>query len=193
MTFPTLYVIRHGECVHNVERRVMAQSDSALTALGREQARANGRLLKEIAADLPALDFVASPLHRSCVTMELLREAAGLDKLAYRCDRRLMEIDFGDQTGLTYEEIDSAGEGRFGAGNWDYVRPNGESLAMVHARIGAFLKEISRDAVLVTHAGPLRMIRMHALGLTRGEALDYHPRNAGIMRLSAGSEAFFGE
>ena len=185
---PALYVVRHGECVHNVEGRVAAQNDSALTPRGREQARENGRLLRELVPDLAALDFVTSPLHRAGVTMELLREAAGLDPLSYRTDRRLMEIDMGDDTWKRPGEI-----GHFGAAYWDYVRPNGESMAMVHARVAAFLDGLTRDAVLVTHAGPARMIRMQVLGLPRQEALDYHPPNAGIMRLSGGSETYFGE
>src|SRR6185312_7840971 len=137
--------------------------------------------------DLAALDFVASPLHRACATMELLREAAGLDALAYRADRRLMEIDMGDDTWKFPKEIC-----HFGAEYWDHVRPGGESMAMVRARIGRFLAGLERDAVLVTHAGPARMIRMHLLGLARQAALDYHPPNAGIMRLCAGIETAFG-
>lgn len=183
-----LYVVRHGECRHNVEHRIVAQNDSPLTARGREQARANGRLLKELADGLAAFDFVASPLHRACVTMELVREAAGLAPLDYRADRRLMEIDMGDDSGKRLEEVT-----HFGAEHWDYVRPGGESMAMVHTRVGAFLAELSGDAVVVTHAGPLRMIRAHLLGLSRQQALDYRPSNAGIMRLSAGTEATFGE
>lgn len=184
----TLYVIRHGECEHNVEGRIAAQNDSPLTARGREQARANGRLLKALAGDLPALDFFASPLHRACVTMELLREAAGLPPSHYRTERRLMEIDMGDDTWKKVRDVS-----HFGAAHWDYVRPNGESMAMVHARVGAFLQTLRSDAVLVTHAGPLRMIRSHLLGLTREAALDYHPPNAGIVRLCGGSETYFGE
>ena len=192
MTGQTLYLVRHGECVHNVERRVAAQDDSPLTALGRKQAMENGSVLKSLADDLATLDYVASPLHRACVTMEILRAAAGLPPAAYRADRRLMEMDFGEDTGKTYDEID-AGPGRFGAQNWDYVRPGGESLAMLHARIGPFLASLTRDALVVTHAGPLRMIRAHRLGLSREAALAYHPPNAGIVRLSAGAETVFGD
>lgn len=184
----TLYVIRHGECAHNVEHRIAAQNDSGLTARGREQARANGRLLKELADDLSGLDFFASSLHRACATMELVRDAAGLQADGYVADRRLMEIDMGDDTWKRASEVD-----HFGAAHWDYVRPNGESMAMVHARVGAFLGELARDAVIVTHAGPFRLIRAHLLGLSREAALEYHPPNAGIMRLSAGTETYFGE
>jgi len=184
----TLHVIRHGECEHNIAGRIAGQNDTPLTQRGREQARANGRLLRDLCVDLDAADFFASPLHRASATMELLREAAGLAPSGYRADRRLMEIDFGDQTGLPIRQA-----GPYGAAHWDHVRPNGESLAMVHARIGAFLSGLARDAVIVTHAGPLRMIRAHLLGLSREATLDYHPPNAGIMRLSGGSEAWFGD
>jgi broad specificity phosphatase PhoE len=184
----TLYLVRHGQCRHNAEHRIAAQNDSPLTPLGREQARANGRLLKSLAGDLSAFEFAASSLHRCCATMELLREAAGLDPFDYLADRRLMEIDMGNDTWLAGRTLTN-----LGAAHWDYVRPDGESMAQVHARVGAFLSGLTRDAVLVTHEGPLRMIRMHVLGLARQEALDYRPPNAGIMRLSAGSEAFFGE
>lgn len=184
----TLFVLRHGECEHNVEGRVAAQNDSALTARGREQARANGVLLAALAGELSRYDFVASPLHRACATMELAREAAGVPPTAYAADRRLMEIDMGDDTWKFPREI-----GHFGAQYWDHVRPRGESMAMVHERVGRFLEGLARDTVIVTHAGPLRMIRMHLLGLSRQAALDHHPPNAGIMRWSAGTEAYFGE
>jgi probable phosphoglycerate mutase len=85
----TLFVIRHGECEHNIAKRAASWDDSPLTAIGREQARSNGRLLKEIAGDLSGFDFFASPIHRTCNTMELVREAAGLPPTGYRADRRL--------------------------------------------------------------------------------------------------------
>ena len=53
-----LYVIRHGECEHNAAGWVAGHDDSPLTTQGREQARANGRLLREIAraiSDAPRL------------------------------------------------------------------------------------------------------------------------------------------
>jgi len=47
----TLYVLRHGECEHNVEGRFASHDDSPLTASGREQARSNGRLLRDLAGN----------------------------------------------------------------------------------------------------------------------------------------------
>jgi broad specificity phosphatase PhoE len=188
----TLYLVRHGECEHNLHRRIGAQDDTPLTELGRQQARANGRLFKEMGLDFAALDFIASPLHRACATMELLRAEAGLPAAGYRADRRLMEIDFGDDTGKTIREVAERTVGGFGEANWDYVRHNGESVAMAYARVGRFLETLTRDALIVTHAGVIRLIRGHVLGLSRADTLEYHPLNTGFLRLSAGTEAAFG-
>ena len=63
---------------------------------------------------------------------------------------------------------------------------------MVYARVGRFLATLTRDAVIVTHALPAEMIRAHALGLSPEQAMGYHMPNAGLLRLSMGTEALFG-
>jgi probable phosphoglycerate mutase len=127
------------------------------------------------------------------MTMELVREAAGLASTGYLADRRLMEIDFGDHTWMTRAEIDSDAQARFLADPWNYRRPNGESQAMLFERTGRFLQTLSRDAVIVTHAWSARMIRSHTLGLPPEVTVRYDAPHAGILRLSQGTEAAFGE
>lgn len=191
----TLYVIRHGECEHNVAGRAASWDDSPLTATGRAQARNNGHLLKEVVGDLSGFDFFASPIHRTCNTMELVREGAGLPPTGYRADHRLMEIHFGDHTWMTREEIaalDPQLPGLDDKDDWDYVRPNGESWAGLHERVGRFLPTLKRHAVIVTHYGPARAIRAHYLGLSSMQTKSYKPPHAGIMRLASGTEAYFG-
>jgi broad specificity phosphatase PhoE len=189
----TLYVVRHGECEHNVTGRAASQNDSPLTERGREQARANGRLLKELASPLERFRFYASPLHRTCMTMEIVRDAAELPSTGYLADRRLMEIDFGDHTWMTRAEIDPDAQAHFLADPWNYTRPNGESQAMLFARVGRFLQTLSGDAVIVTHAWSARMIRSHYLGLPPEVTVRYDAPHAGILRLSEGTEAAFGD
>ena len=189
----TLYVIRHGECEHNVAGRVAGQNDSPLTATGRMQARANGTLLAQVAGDLSSFGFFASPQHRAASTMELVREGAGLSANEYIADRRLMEIDFGDHTWMTMAELDAGGHKRLSAQSWDYRRPDGESWADVHDRVGRFLNSLSSDAVIVTHGGTARMVRGHYLGLSPDNILRYNAPHAGIMRLAHGTEAWFGD
>jgi len=191
----TLYVIRHGECEHNVAGRAASWDDSPLTAKGREQARSNGALLKDVAGDLSNFDFFASPIHRTCNTMELVREGAGLSATGYRADHRLMEIHFGDHTWMTREEIEALDPSLLGLDDkddWHFVRPNGESWAALHDRVGRFLPTLKRNAVIVTHYGPARTIRGHYLGLSPEQTKSYRPPHAGIMRLCQGVETYFG-
>jgi len=189
----TLYVLRHGECEHNVEGRLASQDDSPLTAKGREQARANGRLLRDLAGELSLFDFFASSLHRTCATMELMRETAGLPPTGYRADHRLMEMHCGDQIWLRWQDIPEEDHARYRADPWHLARPGGENQAAVHERVGRFLATLTRDSVIVTHQVPARLIRAHVLGLTPEEAVRYEQPHAGIMRLSSGTEAYFGE
>ena len=190
--FLMLYVLRHGECEHNVAGRLASQDDSPLTAKGREQARANGALLKEIAGALSTFDFYASSLHRTCATMELLRGAAGLPPTGYRADHRLMEMHCGDQIWLRWKDISDAEHASYRADPWNHTRPGGENQATVYARVRDFLGTLKRDAVIVTHQIPARLIRAHYLGLTPEEAVRYEQPHAGIMRLADGVETYFG-
>lgn len=185
----TLYVVRHGECEHNAAGWAAGHDDSPLTERGREQARANGGVLREVAEHIDDLDYYASSLHRACTTMELLLEEIGLPPTKYHADRRLMEGNLGDHSRLSVSEV---ARRDMGMGGWDYVRPDGESLAMIHARVGGFLKQIKRDSVIVTHMMPVAMIRAHYLGLSPEQTMGYHMGNAGLMRLSKGTEALFG-
>ncbi len=189
----TLYVVRHGECEHNLDRRVGSQNDSALTERGREQARANGRRLRELEPDPARVGFHASSLHRTCVTMELLREAAGLPGTGYLADHRLMEFHAGDHIWLKWDDIPEDDHVPFRADPWNASRPGGESHADVFARTGQFLRTLTKDSVIVTHGVAALTIRAQCLGLSPGEALRYQHPNAGLLRLAQGAESFFGE
>jgi broad specificity phosphatase PhoE len=185
----TLYVIRHGECEHNVEGRFAGQNDSPLTGAGRRQGHENGLLLKGLIGEAPGLDFIASPLHRACATMELIRAAAELPIGGYRADHRLMELDLGDHSGcLIADLVKTADHAAYSSDPWNYVRPNGESHARFYRRIGDFLATLTRDCVLVSHAGSVRMIRAHYLNLSFTETMNYEPPHTGFILLSNGEE-----
>jgi probable phosphoglycerate mutase len=186
-----LFVIRHGECEHNAARVAAGHGDTPLTVRGRAQAMRAGKALVELGAPLAALDFVASPLHRACVTMELIREAAGVHPTRYRTDRRLMEGDLGELTMTDVSALDRSESAQ--ADPWTYCPGGGESYAMIYERVGKFLQTLERDVVLVTHMLPALMIRAHYLGLTPQQTIGYQMGNAAILRLSAGTEAYFSD
>ena len=100
-----IYFVRHGETDWNRLGRLQGQQDIPLNALGRDQARRNGRALK---AHLPTLDlpFLASPMKRTSETMELVRGELGLPVSDYATDERLKEIRFGKFEGFTADQIE---------------------------------------------------------------------------------------
>src|SRR5690606_18108138 len=63
-----IYLLRHGQTEFNAERRIQGQCDSALTPLGREQARGLGLLLCGALAGEGAFEMVCSPLGRTVAT-----------------------------------------------------------------------------------------------------------------------------
>jgi broad specificity phosphatase PhoE len=157
----TLYYIRHGETDWNAQGRLQGQRDTDLNAKGRVQAADAGRKLRNLVPDFGAVDFIASPLRRTRQTMEIAREAAGLDPFAYATDDRLKEIAFGDWEGLTWPEVsarDPVKASEREADKWGFPLPGGESYAMLSERINPFFNALSRDTVVVSHGGVARAL-----------------------------------
>jgi broad specificity phosphatase PhoE len=161
--FPRVYFIRHGQTDWNAEHRLQGQADIPLNAVGREQARRNGRRLAELIADPASFDFVASPLGRTRETMDLVRGAMGLSSDGYRLDARLIEVNFGDWQGYTLAELDRINPGSSGArelDKWNFVPPGegAESYEMLFNRVRPWFDELSRPTVAVTHGGIFRVL-----------------------------------
>src|SRR3954462_15392076 len=82
MPAPVIYYIRHGETSWNALGRLQGTRDIALNDLGKKQAVHAGHVLGELlerdGRDKAALPYVASPLSRARLTMELLRGAMRL-------------------------------------------------------------------------------------------------------------------
>jgi broad specificity phosphatase PhoE len=190
---PILYVMRHGETEDNLKSTITAQADSALTARGRDQASAKGTLLKQHIADLRTLYFVASPLHRACVTMELARAAAGLDPPLYATDPRLMEMDFGEWTKWREGDDKFHPDGPTAHQDWHLCPPGGESQSMVYERVGSFLRTLAQDTVLVCHARIVCMIEGYISRLSPEETMRLKPPNAGMLILTDRKGVWLGD
>ena len=160
---PLVYFVRHGQTDWNAEHRLQGQADVPLNALGRSQAERNGRKLAELIADPASFDFVASPLGRTRETMELVRTAMGLEPQAYRTDKRLIEVHFGDWQAHTLAELDRLTPGATAAralDKWHFVPPgeHGESYAMLYGRTKPWFSELNGPTVCVTHGGIFRVL-----------------------------------
>ncbi|MBI1213013.1 MAG: histidine phosphatase family protein [Alphaproteobacteria bacterium] len=190
-----LFLIRHGQTEDNLAERLTGQGDSSLTALGLEQAQANGRTLAQL-IDLTACDFVASPLGRAIQTMEIVRRAADIHPTGYRTDDRLMECNFGAWHGKPWRDSKTywkALRARQGNDAWHTAWPGGESRAEFFERVRGFLETLTRDTVVVSHGGTVRMIRGALLKLSNDDILAFAPPNAGIIEISRGRERMHGQ
>ena len=172
MSGAPMIFIRHGETDWNKEARLQGQRDIPLNALGRRQAARNGRILPLL---LGGTDWrlIASPLGRTTETMTIALDAAGMTGKAFETDDRLKEICFGCWEGLTLAEVaakDAEGGRKRQADKWRFVPPDGESYADLSTRIGGWLADHDRPAVVVAHGGVLRVLRHRLGGVAAAEA-----------------------
>jgi probable phosphoglycerate mutase len=171
----SLYYIRHGETDWNRQGRLQGQQDVPLNPTGRRQAAACGPILADLAGrdgrHVADYAYLSSPLVRARETMELMRDALGLDRLAYGVDPRLREMSFGSWEGFTLKEIGASQPDLLAVrerDKWHFVPPHGESYEQVAARMRAWYLGLERDAVVVSHGGTLRTL-MVALGIAPPE------------------------
>jgi len=179
MPVPVIYYIRHGETAWNAAGRFQGTQDIPLNDLGRSQAVTSGGILADLIArdghQAAALPFVASPLGRARLTMELVRETLQLPPDDYAVDGRLREIGYGQWEGLTLPEMERHDAVTFAsrvADKWGVAAPSGESYASVSLRMREWFDSLQGDTVTVAHGGTMRAL-MVALGIaTPLEASD---------------------
>ena len=92
-----LVVVRHGRTEWNRVERFRGRADIGLDGVGVEQARAASRSL----ARYQPRAIYTSPLERAARTAGVIGQALGLESVALP---QLIDMDFGDWTGLTLEQ-----------------------------------------------------------------------------------------
>jgi len=156
----TFYLVRHGESEANAARRFAGQSDSPLTARGRRQAEMVAKELAKVKFD----KVVSSDLSRTRDTAEIIARAQGVP---VEIVPELREIDVGDRTGQTFDEVAGLPEWKDdGFVAW----PGGETLDQVLARTLAAIDRLAgenpgRTILVVGHGGVNRILLSHFLGI----------------------------
>jgi probable phosphoglycerate mutase len=186
-----IYLLRHGETVWNVDRRLQGQQDSPLTLRGIAQVRASGALLGELIEAPADFTVVASPLARTWQTAAIICETLGLDSRSIRFEPRLKEHHFGDWEGFTLAEV----EARFPqawaarrADKWNFQVSGGESYALVDRRVRAWLGEQNGEnrLIVVSHGLAGRVLRGAYSGLPREEIMALYEPHGSVYRLTGG-------
>jgi probable phosphoglycerate mutase len=167
----TLYFCRHGETEANVEKRFQGDHlDTPLTAKGQQQARAIGGIVRREIADPAACLYVASPLKRACLTMEIVRGVLGLSPDGFTTDCRIEEIDLGAWDGLTETQARALDPATFDArmANKGEIRVpgGGENYADVSLRATSWVYDLGADTFAVSHGAFTRILR----GLFQGRS-----------------------
>ena len=180
-----LILLRHGQSQWNLENRFTGWEDVPLTALGIEEAKVAGQLMKKNKVHIDVI--FSSVLQRATKTAELTIKEMNLEQfwsdgqLFMTKDQSLNERDYGDLVGLNKEETANK-YGKEQVHIWrrsyDVPPPGGESLENVVKRVKPyFIKFIEPkineglDVLIVAHGNSLRA-SMIQVGLYKAEEIS---------------------
>lgn len=173
-------LIRHGEPVGG--RRYRGQIDDPLSDRGWQQ------MWSAVAGQQPWDVIVTSTLARCREFARALGQRHGVEVIE---EARLVEIGFGEWEGHTAAEICRDAPDRLDRFYHDPVaaRPAGaEKLSDFSARVAAAWSTVQQDGadrhvLVVTHAGVIRAITAHVLGMPIQHMFRLQVSNAGISRI----------
>ena len=164
-----LLLARHGQSLWNQVRRFQGENDVGLSALGRSQAEALGRAVRE---GYRVRAAYVSPMQRAFDTAKIALAGTGIRLVPLP---ELRELSLGEWEGCTVEEI-RAREGNpylaWVRSPLDCPPPGGEPLPEVCARV---LKAVGRigeehrngdDVLVVAHGGVISVYLCHLLGIS---------------------------
>lgn len=186
-----IFLLRHGETLWNTLGRFQGRQDSPLTSRGVEQADHLGKgLAKEIGSCESKFEIHASPLGRA---HETATRIARYVHAPIRDEPRLMEVSVGSWDGMTQFEIDNEYPGALegtDAYDWFFRSPDGESFDDACMRVRAWLSDVSRPTIAISHGLTGRLVRGVYLGLARHEMLHLPVPQNGFFRLTGGQVDF---
>lgn len=154
-----VYWVRHGRTEQNDKNTYYGRLDTRLTPEGVAEVKA----LKTSFDG--CLNVYTSSAARAIETASLL-----FTGVYFKVDSRILERNMGIFEGLHHKEIEVKypEEQSKWYKDWkDYVMPDGESARMQYERVKQFIKELENqgeDAIVVAHAGTIRMALVYILG-----------------------------
>lgn len=183
----SLYLIRHAEVEESYHRVFGGRLDIGLSGQGELQATRLAEWLSRVRFDAT----YASPLKRVQQTFAPAVNV-GLPTPVLLPDLR--EVDFGDWTGLGWDEVNE----QFGVSAYDWLRvlerggfPNGECGVQLRLRIEECLQQILREragctVAVFAHGGVIRMLMTLLLDLPLNAMERFDVDYAGVTWLEVG-------
>ena len=210
-----IWLIRHGESLGNLERRIQGWADYPLTELGRQQAVRLAEHLVELTGPNPPTGtypplgwgrhargeatihkLIASPLRRAAETAQIVGDALALP---VQFDQRLKEYNFGPLNGLTSDDIIAQFPEVRAA--WEVNRPwdplpgeEGDSAFMARVRkamddiVAGMLEEAT--VAVVAHGGSIDACLRSWLSVAQGNgrrAFAFDNTSLSLVRVRANS------
>ena len=185
----TIDLIRHGEPVGG--RKYRGQTDDPLSEKGWRQMR------EAVGEHKPWQHIVSSPLSRCHA---FATELAQKHQLPLSVDPRFMEVKFGEWEGKTADQLKANDPDIIARFRRDPVgqRPAGaEALEDFAARVAAAWQDVLQahqgmHVLIVCHAGVIRMVLAHVLGVPLSRTYYIDVPSAGLTRITvegAGTDA----
>jgi broad specificity phosphatase PhoE len=180
----TVYLVRHGATEWNIDKRAQGMADVPLTKKGKEEAQ----IAREQLGNVPLDAVYSSDLSRAVETARPIAASHGLE---VKVDPAFREIDQGEWTGLSVDEIKERWPELWGPARHYSARPGGESPMQVRDRALAGLRRVVEahpgdEVVIVSHGGTIRWLSAEALGYDdRRSARIRGLGNGGIVTLEA--------
>ena len=174
----SIYFVRHGETVWNVENKICGSTDIELTERGHQQAVETGK--KILAVGIQADEILYSPLVRAAETARHISEITGIPA---RVEPRLKEQCFGK-----WEAAPRDGkEFQKAKGEFCCRYEGGESMLRLAQRIYNLLDEIrdepgDRTYILVAHNGISRVVHSYFYEMTNAEYAAFGVENCAVLR-----------
>jgi probable phosphoglycerate mutase len=174
----SVYFVRHGQTVWNVENKICGSTDSELTELGKQQAAQTGKKLLEMGVKID--EILYSPLSRARDTALIISEIIGI--LAKE-EPRLIEQNFGKYEGTARDGEEFKKSKAHFADRYE----GGESMLQLSQRIYNLLDDVKarsdeKTYLLVAHNGIARMVNSYFNDMTNEEYASFGIKNAQVVR-----------
>jgi broad specificity phosphatase PhoE len=185
--FTTLFLVRNADTEFSKDHKVAGRRDISLSAAGRAQAEA----LRDRLNQNDLAEIYASPLPRAVETAEIVAQPLSLGVVR---DPRLIDFDAGRWEGQKHVDVGATAEyQKFIVNPVDESIPGGERIDAVRDRVANAVSqaladnELGANILIVSHAGPLRVLLAHYLGmnLVHYHRLRLSPASMSILRFES--------
>ncbi len=186
-----IYLIRHGQTLYNVQKRVQGRGvDSSLDEIGGQQAQAFFEHYKQQPFEL----VITSSLKRTIETVSPFLDLG----IAHWPSEDLDEISWGIYEGqLSSEEMHQEYKRvltRWGQGIYEARISEGETALEIQTRLHRFLRQLllrpEKNILICTHGGSLAFLMTMLQGQPLSAMTQYKHQNTGLCKFSFDGERF---